>query len=150
MAKTIKYYKVNKLTDADFKRVTGVSRDTFKLMLEVVINHYRTIKSNGGRKSKLSYSDQILMTLEYYREYRTYKHIGVDYRLSESSVHYAVKKIEEVLIKDERFHLPSLKKTQPINEDDIDVIVIDVTESPCERPKKSKENTTQVKRKDIR
>ena len=146
MAKTIKYYKVNTLTDADFKRVTGVSRDTFKLMLEVVINHYLAIKSNGGRKSKLSYSDQILMTLEYYREYRTYKHIGVDYGLSESSVHYTVKKIEEVLIKDERFHLPSLKKTQPINDDNIEVIVIDVTESPCERPKKSKEDITQVKR----
>ena len=126
MAKTIKYYKVNKLTDADFKRVTGVSRDTFKLMLEVVINHYLAIKSNGGRKSKLSYSDQILMTLEYYREYRTYKHIGIDYGLSESSVHYTVKKIEEVLIKDERFHLPSLKKTQPTK----DVVLEELIPSP--------------------
>jgi hypothetical protein len=41
MAKTIKYQKVNKLSNEDFKRVTGVSGDTFALMLAVVTKHYR-------------------------------------------------------------------------------------------------------------
>ncbi len=29
MAKTIKYYKVNKLTNIDFRRVVGVTRETY-------------------------------------------------------------------------------------------------------------------------
>ena len=148
MAKTIKYQKVNKLNSEDFKRVTGVSKDTFALMKDVVTKHYLKHRSSGGRKKSHSPSDQILMMLEYYREYRTYKHMAIDYNTSESTVHYTVKKIEEILLSDDRFHLPSLKKSRPINDSSIDVVVIDVTESPCERPKKSKSITTQAKRRD--
>ncbi len=146
MAKTIKYQKVSKLNDEEFKRVTGVSRDTFKLMVQVVTNHYRKNRSKGGRKKGHTPSDQILMMLEYYREYRTFKHIAVDYNTSESTAHYTVKKIEEILIKDDRFHLPSLKKNKPQDTNTVDVIVIDVTESPIERPKKSKSATTPVRK----
>jgi len=149
MAKTIKYKKVNQLSDIEFKRVTGVSRDTFTLMKEVVTKHYQKSRAKGGRKKDHTPSDQILMTLEYYREYRTYKHIAVDYNTSESTVHYTIKSIEEILLKDDRFHLPSLKKTKNINEGNIEVIVIDVTESQCERPKKSKNITTLARRSDI-
>ena len=117
-------------------------------MLAVVSKHYRKSRVKGGRKKSHTPSDQILMMLEYYREYRTYKHIAVDYNTSESTVHYTIKKIEETLLKDHRFHLPSLKKTRPIDESNIDIIVIDVTESPCERPQKNKSNTTLVKRND--
>lgn len=149
MAKTIKYKKVNKLSDVEFKRVTGVSRDTFMLMKEVVTKHYQKSRAKGGRKKDHTPSDQILMTLEYYREYRTYKHIAVDYNTSESTAHYTIKSIEEILLKDDRFHLPSLKKSRTVNEGNIEVIVIDVTESPCERPKKSKNITTLARRSDI-
>ena len=159
MAKTIKYKKVNKLSDIEFKRVTGVTRDTFALMKAVVTKHYQKNRAKGGRKKDHTPSDQILMMLEYYREYRTYKHMAVDYSTSESTVCYTVKNIEEILLSDSNFHLPSLKKRRPVDESDIDVeliddsaievIVIDVTESPCERPKKSKNITTPAKRNDI-
>ena len=85
MAKTVKYSKVNKLTNEDFKRVVGVSRETFKDMTKVLRRHYRKNRSKGGRKKSLSVNDQVLMMLEYYREYRTFKHIGVDYGVSEST-----------------------------------------------------------------
>ena len=148
MSKTIKYQTVNKLKDPEFKRVTGVSKDTFALMKEVVVKHYQKARAKGGRKKSLAPSDQILMMLEYYRQYRTYKEISIDYRVSESSTYYTIRKIEEILLQDNRFHLPSLKKTRPTDKSSIDVIVVDVTESPCERPKKSKDNTTLVKRND--
>lgn len=148
MPKTIKYQKVNKLSNEDFKRVTGVSKDTFTLMKEVVTKYYQKARAKGGAKKTHTPSDQILMMLEYYREYRTYKHMAIDYNTSESTVHYTVKKIEEILLQDDRFHLPSLKKIRPTDESSIDVIVVDVTESPCERPKKSKGHTTLVKRND--
>ncbi len=146
MAKTIKYQKVNKLSDEDFKRVVGVSRDTFKEMLQVVKKHYRQSKSKGGRKKALATTDEILLMLEYYREYRTFKHMGVDYGISESTAHYIVTKIEKLLIKDPRFHLPTLKHTGLLDAQETEIIVVDVTESPCERPKKNKKNTTQVRR----
>ena len=150
MAKTIKYCKVNKLNNEDFKRVTGVRRNTFEDMVKVVRKHYREKKSKGGTSKSLSANDEILLMLEYYREYRTFKHIGVDYGVSESTAHYIVTKIEKILIKEPQFHLSSLKYIEPQEDtQDIEITVVDVTESQCERPKKSKNNTTQVKRKSI-
>jgi len=137
MAKTIKYHKVNKLSDEDFKRVTGVSRETFKMMVDVLTKYYNEGKVKGGRKRNLVPRDEILMMLEYYREYRTFKHISIDYGVSESTAHYVVTKVEKLLIKDQRFHLSSLKHTKPSSTQNLDVVVLDVTESPCERPKKT-------------
>lgn len=96
MSKTIKYYKVNKLTDVDFKRVVGVKKETFKEMVKVIRKHYRDTKAKGGTTKSLSANDETLMMLEYYREYRTFKHLGVDYEVSESTAHYIVTKIEKI------------------------------------------------------
>ena len=150
MAKTIKYHKVNKLSDEDFKRVTGVSRETFKMMVDLLTKHYKQNKSKGGTTRSLAPSDEILLMLEYYREYRTFKHISVDYGVSESTAHYVVTKVEKLLIKDERFHLSSLKHSKPSSTQNLEVIVVDVTESPCERPKKSKKSITLERKNDIR
>ena len=150
MAKTIKYRKVNRLDDAAFKRVTGATRETFKEMLKVVNRYYRQRKSKGGTKRSLAPSDEILMMLEYYREYRTFQHIGVDYGVSESTAHYIVTKIEKVLIVEPRFHLNTFKRIEPKEDSsDIEITVVDVTETECERPKKSKDDTTPGKRKSI-
>ena len=51
-------------------------------------------KKKVGRKPKLIVEDQILMTLQYLREYRTYYHIGKDWKMSESNVCRIVLKIE--------------------------------------------------------
>jgi len=150
MSKTIKYHKVNKLKDEDFKRVVGVKKETFKDMVKAVRKHYRERKSKGGTSKSLSANDETLLMLEYYREYRTFKHLGVDYEVSESTAHYIVTKIEKILIKEPRFHLQKLKYAKPQEDaQKIEVTVVDVTESQCERPKKSKSNTTQVKRRNI-
>jgi hypothetical protein len=150
MSKTIKYYKVNKLKDTDFRRVVGVKRDTFKEMVKVVRKHYLKRKAKGGRKKSLSANDETLMMLEYYREYRTFQHIGVDYGVSESTAHYIVTKIEKILIVEPQFHLEKLKHIEPEdNAQDITVTVVDVTESECERPKKSKNIIIQGRRKSI-
>ncbi|HBC41289.1 MAG TPA: hypothetical protein DCZ88_05140 [Pseudanabaena sp.] len=49
-------------------------------------------------KVKLSLEDQILITLQYWREYRTYFHIANDWEVSESAICHTVKKVENVLI----------------------------------------------------
>lgn len=148
MAKTIKFRKVNKLSETDFRRVVGVKRGTFQEMVKVVKRHYRKMKSKGGTNKSMSANDETLMMLEYYREYRTFKHLGVDYEVSESTAHYIVTKIEKILIVEPQFHLEKLKHIEPQKDvENIEVTVVDVTESQCERPKKSKNITTQEKRK---
>ena len=149
MGKTIKYRKINKLSETDFRRVVGVKRETFKDMVKVVRRHYRQMKSKGGTNKSMSANDETLMMLEYYREYRTFKHLGVDYRVSESTAHYVVTKIEKILISYPQFHIEKLKHKEPQDESNIEIMVVDVTESQCERPKKSKSDTTLERRKSI-
>ena len=76
-----------KLSEADFRRLTGVFRPTFEKMLSILLVSYKEKHARGGRKPKLSLTACLLMTLEYLREYRTYFHIGNAYGVSESSAY---------------------------------------------------------------
>ncbi len=76
------------------------------------------------------------MVIQYWREYRTYYHIGLDWGLSESAVCRAVIKIENILISSRKFSLPGKKELLKMSSQS-DLVVMDVTESPIERPKKS-------------
>ena len=59
-------------------------------------------------------------------------------------------KIEKILIVEPQFHLEKLKHIEPQKEGEaIEFMVVDVTESECERPKKSKKITIQERRKSI-
>ncbi|KJV76597.1 DDE superendonuclease family protein [Orientia tsutsugamushi str. TA716] len=66
-------------------------------------------KSKSGRKNKLNLEEQLLMALEYIREYRTYFHIGQNYGISESSAYKAVKWVEGTLVKHPNFALTARK-----------------------------------------
>ncbi|WP_442940196.1 transposase family protein [Nostoc sp.] len=68
------YEQVKNLKSEDFKRLCSVRPDTFNEMVEVVRSHSQA-KQKTGQPGKLSLEDQLLMTLEYWREYRTYFHI---------------------------------------------------------------------------
>ncbi len=60
---------IKNLTNPNFKRLTGVHRNTFNRMLKEVRNHNRIIEQRrGNRRSrpfKLGVEDQILMMLMY-------------------------------------------------------------------------------------
>ncbi|WP_442937616.1 helix-turn-helix domain-containing protein [Nostoc sp.] len=92
--------------------------------------------------------DQLLMTLEYWREYRTYFHIGQSWGVNESTAYRIIRKVEDILISSREFSLPGKKKLSS-QDYQIKVVVVDVTESPIERPKKNKNSSIVVKRKDI-
>ncbi len=114
--------------------MTGVSRQTFELMVDVVKASEKK-KKKPGRRAKLVIEDQVLMVIQYWREYRTYYHIGLDWGLSESAVCRAVLKIENILISSRKFSLPGKKELLKMPSQS-DLVVMDVTESPIERPKK--------------
>jgi hypothetical protein len=137
----MRYETVQRLRDEEFKRSTGVQRSTFEKMLEVVAKGLRDF----GRPPKLSRADQLLMTLMYWREYRTEFHIGLTYGISEATVCRTIKKVEDVLIKSEQFHLPG-KKVLQSSDTLIEIVLVDVTEQPIERPKKDSAGTIAAKR----
>ena len=133
---------------AKFRRLTGVCPETFAKMLEILTEAHRKKKSKGGRPNKLSMEKMLRMALEYWREYRTYFHIGETYGLSESNAYQTIKWIEDVLIKDGTFSLPG-KKTLLGENAEYEVVLPDATETPIERPKRGRKNTTQERRSGI-
>lgn len=146
----MKFEQLKQVSDEKFRRITGVKRVTFNKMVEVLQVFFeeqkRAAKFPGGRPPKLSVENRILMTLEYLREYRTYAHIGISYGLSETRTFENIRLIENVLIKSKEFTLPG-KKALLKSDVEYEVILIDATESPIERPKKNSVNFIQEKRK---
>lgn len=141
------YEQVKSLTSEDFKRLCGVRPETFNQMLEAVRAHSRP-KQKTGRPGKLCLEDQLLMTLEYWREYRTYFHIGQSWGVNESTAYRIIRKIEDTLTKFRTFTLPG-KKRLTNSDYQVQVVIVDVTESPIERPKKNKKSSTVEKRNNI-
>lgn len=133
-----------------------------------------TAKSKAGRRSKLDINQRVLIALEYWREYRTYASIGLSYGIGEGRAFEYIRWTENALIKSREFSLPGKKallktikqdESLPIDENqnesntpkdaseakkkdgnELDLILIDVTESSIERPKKNSENFIQAKR----
>ena len=89
-----------------------------------------------ARPPTLSRADQLLMTLMYWREYRTQFHIAQAYGVSEASVCRTIQKVEDALLKSEQFRLPGKKALQP-SDTVIELVLVDATEQPIERPKKA-------------
>jgi len=130
------YEQVKKLNPEDFKRLCGVGPETFTQMVEVVRTHSQP-KQKTGRPGKLSLEEQVLMTLEYWREYRTYFHIGQSWGVNESTAYRIIRRIEDTLITSRTFTLPR-KKTLRTPDNNIKLVVVDVTAPPRERQKKTK------------
>jgi hypothetical protein len=80
--------------------------------------------------------DQLLMALEYWREYRTYFHIGQSWGVNESTAYRIIRKIEDILVASKAFSFPGKKKLSSYDYQ-VEVVVVDVTESPIECPKKN-------------
>ena len=121
----MKYLDSKKLSDSQFKRYTGISRSTFSLMVEQMQMQI----SPKGRPAKLCIEDQVLLCLSYWREYRTLFHIATSYAVSEPTA--------SRIVRSGLFNLP---KDIPEGEGiDWNVVIVDATEIPIQRPKKTEE-----------
>ena len=129
----------------EFRRLTGVKRKTFEVMVKILQENLTLKKSKGGRPNKLSVQDMLLMTLEYLREYRTYFHVAVSYGVSESNAYKIIKWVEDTLIKSKEFRLPG-KKALLRGDKEYEVILVDVAETPIQRPKKNSADSIREKR----
>jgi len=140
---------LSRLDDEEFRRLTGVRRETFSTMLKILRPAHRRKKAKGGAPNKLSVREMLLMTLEYLREYRTYFHVGANYGLTQGAAQKNIRWVEDTLIKDGTFSLPG--KKEPLKGDTgIEVVPVDATETPVQRPKKNSAGVTPGRRNGTR
>lgn len=130
----MKLAQIKRLSKQKFKRRTGMGRQTYYVIVNEVKEQEKN-KKKPGRTCKLTVEEQVLMTIEYWREYRPYFQIGVDWGVSESMVCRTVHKVENILIKSGKLALPGQKELRKLSDPEM-ILVMDVMESPIERPTK--------------
>src|SRR5215469_92722 len=122
--------------EALFKRLYGVKPATFNKIRSILQKEFDEMHKNGGRPPKLTPEDKLYVTLKYLREYRTMDSIAAEYRVCKGTVCLAIQWVEDTLVKDGAFALPG-KRALKRKSASIEYIVVDVTESPINRPKKN-------------
>jgi len=135
------YASIQKLSAKKFRRLTGVERETFDEMVAIIKNAEVELKKNhkyrGGRPPALSPENKMLLTLSYLREYRTMFHVAQSFGACETVGYNTIRFVENTLINNGIFSLPS-KRALLKSCTEFEVVVIDASETPCERPKKNR------------
>jgi len=85
-----------------------------------------------------------IVACKYWRQYATYAELGLEFGVAESTAHDIVKWVEDVLIKQKELHIPGKKAL--LADPDIEVVLVDATESPIERPKRGRKNGTPARK----
>ncbi len=124
--------RLRQLNRTRFKRHTGIYPETFAEM-EIVLDQRERSKKKSGRPPALDTAQQLLLTLEFWREYRTFAHVGHDWNIHETTVQRTVERVETALIHSGEFRLPGRKSLKQ-EENVFQIIAVDATETPCERP----------------
>jgi len=99
------------------------------------------MRKKGGRKRKLSVLDMLIIMLGYYHDYRTMENIAFDYGVHKQRICEAIAWVEQTLIKEGTFSLPSKRELTKSNAGII-VAIADVTECETERPQKNRSKLT--------
>jgi len=105
-------------------------------MADVLRQAYASKHQNRGRHSKLSIEEQLFMSLKYWRQYITQKELAFEFCTGEASAHDIIVWVENTLVKSAKFSLPSKKAL--LDDNEIEIVLVNVSESPIERPKKNR------------
>ena len=135
--------RVKSLEKSQYMQIFGVTKKVFFQMYKALLREYRRLHAKGGKPPTLKVLDKLVITLMYWREYRTYRHIAWDYGVGKSAIGKTVIWVEDTLIKSELFALPS-KRIMQKADPDIEIVLIDVTEQPIERPKRGRKSGIQA------
>jgi hypothetical protein len=87
------------------------------------------------------------MSLKYWRQYVTQKELSYEFEIGKATTHDTIIWVENTLVKSGKFSLLG-KKVLYGDDQEIGVVLVDVTESSIEGPKKSRKSVTAGKRKD--
>jgi len=136
----VKYENTKEYPCGKFRRMCGMKKKTFEKAAEILnakhaAEHAKNVRKSG-RKPKLHMEDKLLATLECLQEYRTMAHIAASYGIAESNIHTTIRWVENTLVKNGIFSLPG-KKALAENAGNYELVLVDATETPIERPKKN-------------
>ena len=133
-----------------FKLLTGVTKETFEKMLEVLTKRYNEIHKKGGNKG-IPVGLKLVIALEYWREYRGIRQMAFDYEMPSSTLCDCILWVENILSESKEFKLEELKERfKPEEaEDSIEIVLIDVEEQPIERPKYNQKESYSGKKNNI-
>lgn len=137
-------FKRNFVSTKEFQQQYGVSKKIFKLMLIALEKADEIKRKLGGRPNKVSLKDQLLMTLEYWREYRTYEHISKAYKIKGNTCFRNIQWVENILVKSGLFNLPNKRK---VMEKKVKTMIVDATEVAIEKPSKNQRKYYSGKKK---
>ena len=146
------YEKIWMLDEKEFKLITGVTKEVFTKALEVLQLKYAQEHAQGGRPG-LPAELRLALALEYWREYRTFRHMANDHQIGKTKINKAVLWVENVLSGSDEFKLKDLKerfKQRAGSEPEIKMVLIDVEEQPVERPKYNQQASYSGKKNGIR
>ena len=138
--------RIANMSASKYKEIFGVEKyvfDRLLRLLEVADTFQR--KSNAGRKSQLSVLDKLVITLMYWREYYTYRHIAFDYGVGKSTIGEAIIWVEDTIIASGLCNLKSSRELRD-NHSKIKIAIVDVTEQEIERPKKNSRSGIQARK----
>ena len=135
-----RYSSMNSLSPTEFKRTVGISKENFQELLEKLTNHLKEQKEidpmkKRGKKGGLVLGDRLLLTLYYLRNYTTFLILGQIFGISESYSNKIFHHISQLLVK-----LLHVSNRKALMDNDLDTIIIDVTEQPIERPEKQQKD----------
>jgi hypothetical protein len=138
--------RIEKMAISKYKEIFGVEKYIFDRLLRLLeVSDTFQRKSTAGRKPQISVLDKLVMTLQYWREYRTYRHIAFDYGVGKSTIGDAVIWVENTVIKSGFCNLKSTRELRE-NNSKIKIAIIDVTEQEIERPKRGRKIGTPARK----
>jgi len=140
--------KVANLAPEKYQAVFGIAKTTFEQMTAILDDAYREMRRRGGPKRKLTVLDMLVVFFAYYRDYRTMENIGFEYGVHKQRICEAVAWVEQTLIKDGTFALPS-KRALTKADSEISIVIVDATECETERPQKNRRNRIPASRNAI-
>jgi hypothetical protein len=143
------YEKIKQLNEKEFKLITGVRQADFEKILELLHKEHANEHVKGGQPG-MQVELRLTLALEYWREYRTFRHMANDHQISKTVINRAVLWVEDVLSESEEFKIKDLKERFKSEEDFvISVIAVDVEEQPIERPTTKQEESYSGKKNAI-
>jgi len=130
--------RIKNLKPGKYKEIFGVEKHVFDRLLRLLETaDVFQRKNTAGRKSRLSVLDKLVITLMYWREYRTYRHIAFDYGVGKTQIGDAVLWVENTIIASGLCNLKSSRELRE-NASKIKIAIVDVTEQEIERPKRGR------------
>jgi len=128
--------RIERLAERKYQEIFGVRKPTFEAMLAILERAYEEMRKRGGPKRRLSVLDMLIVFFAYYHDYRTMENIAFDYGVHKQRICEAIAWVEQTLVKDGSFALPSKRKLVK-DKTEIVIAIVDATEQETERPKKN-------------